>query len=61
MSGISSLVAADLGHVLMPGILYTLCGALLFLFSGCIIYIQIKGTKEANKGYQQQQQQQQQE
>ncbi|KAG2226713.1 hypothetical protein INT45_001060 [Circinella minor] len=49
MAGISSLVAADLGHVLTPGILYTLCGATLFLFSGCIIYIQIKGTKQADK------------
>ena len=55
MAGISSLVAADLGHVLMAGVLYTLCGALLFLFSGCIIYIQIKGAKQANNGYQHQQ------
>ncbi|KAI9266772.1 major facilitator superfamily domain-containing protein [Phascolomyces articulosus] len=49
MSGISSLVAADLGRVLMPGILYTLCGAVLFLFGGCIVYIQTKGAKKAKQ------------
>ena len=49
MAGIGSLVSADLGRALMPGILYTLCGVIMLLFSGCITYVRIKGVQKANQ------------
>ena len=49
MAGIGSLIASDIERALGPGILYTVCGAVVILVSGSIIIIRINGKKWAMK------------
>lgn len=42
-AGVGSLVAADIQRVVMPGILYTVCGASLFLMAGTLVIVRRKG------------------
>lgn len=49
MAGIGSLVASDIQRALGSGILYTICGAALLLFSILLVILRMKGKEWAIK------------
>ena len=49
MAGIGSLIASDIERVLEPGILYTVCGAIVILASGNVAIIRMNGKEWAMK------------
>ncbi|KAI8140912.1 hypothetical protein BJV82DRAFT_621587 [Fennellomyces sp. T-0311] len=49
MAGVGSLVASDIERALKPGILYTVCGAVMLLMTANIIIIRMKGKEWTRK------------
>ena len=49
MGGVGFLIASDIERLLGPGILYTICGAIIVLASGAIVIIRMNRKKWTKK------------